>query len=479
MRGQTIINTTINQPSFARRNFLRKSACGFGSLALTGLLTNELPAANNLAVSPPHFAARAQNVIFLLMAGGPSQMDLFQYKPRLVKGHGKPIPFERPKGMTADGMANSKLLKPVAGISPRGESGMWWSDLLPHTGELVDDICLLNGMHTDNPAHPPAHLQLHTGYTQGQHPSMGAWVSYGLGTQNHNMPGFVTINPVMGGNGGPHLYGSAYLPAIHQAMAIRKDNKIGYLGRSDIPQAAQREQLALIESMNRSLTLKHRGDNQLEGMIESMELAFRMQSEAPELMDLSSESQAIQKLYGIGDKSTDAFGRRCLLARRFIQSGVRFVQVTNLGWDHHSSIHQGLRAKCLGVDKPIAGLIADLKSRGMLDETLIVWTGEFGRTSYDQDVSVGKDGPETYGRGHNHLGYSAWLAGGGVKGGLTHGQTDEFGFRAIDGKVHLHDLHATMLHLLGLDHRRLTYRYRGRDFRLTDVEGNVVREILA
>lgn len=468
----------MTQPSLSRRSFLRTSGCGFGSLALAGLLDDDLRAENNLAARSPHFMPRAKNVIFLLMAGGPSQMDLFQYKPRLVREHGRPVPFERPKGMTADGMENTRLLRPVAGISPRGESGMWWSDLLPHTGAMVDEICLLNGMHTDNPAHPPAHLQLHTGYTQGLHPSMGAWVSYGLGTENRDLPGFVTINPNLSGNGGPQLFGSGYLPAIHQGMAVGPDNRIGYLGRSDLPVGSQREQLALVQAMNRELTVRTGHDRQLDGMIESMELAFRMQSAAPQLMDLASEPQSIQKLYGLGDEVADEFGRHCLLARRFVQSGVRFVQITHHGWDHHGSIHKNLRKSCRAVDKPIAGLITDLKSRGMLDETLIVWTGEFGRTSYDQDVSVGKNGPETYGRGHNHLGYSAWLAGGGVRGGLTYGETDEYGFRAVDGKVHLHDLHATMLHLLGLDHQQLTYRYRGRNFRLTDVEGHVVREIL-
>jgi len=468
------------QPLSSRRQFLRTSACGFGSIALAGLASDNLAAAHPLAERPPHFSPRARHVIFLFMEGGPSQIDLFQYKPRLVKEHGGPIPFDRPEDMTADGVENSKLLKPVAGISRQGESGMWWSDLMPHTAKLVDDICLLNGMHTDNPAHPPAIMQLHTGYTRGRHPSLGAWVSYGLGTENGNLPGFVTLNPPMSAaTGGPHLFASSYLPAIHQGTAIRSGNKISHLGRSDVTPSAQREQLAIVEEMNRELMARIHVDNQLEGMIQAMELAFRMQTEAPALMNLANESQTTQKFYGIGEEETDAFGRRCLLARRFVEAGVRFVQVTDNGWDHHGMIRQELPKRCRAVDKPIAGLIADLKSRGLLDETLIVWTGEFGRTSYDQDVSLGKDAQETYGRGHNPLGFSAWLAGGGVKGGLTHGQTDEYGFRAIDGKVHLHDLHATILHLLGLDHERLSYPYKGRNFRLTDVEGHVVREIVS
>lgn len=474
----------MNRHSYSRRHFLRSSACGFGSVALAALLNEQQVAANALAVRSPHFKPRVKHVIFLFMAGGPSQIDLFQYKPRLVKEHGGPIPFARPEGMTADGMQNSKLLQPVGGISRHGDSGMWWSELMPHTGALVDDICLLNGMYTDNPAHAPATLQVNTGYTQGEHPSMGAWVSYGLGTQNRNLPSFITINPIMGSIGGPQLYASSYLPAIHQGTGIHTSRQdpvptIKYLGRSDLPVAAQREQLALVEAMNNDLLARTKVDSQLEGMIESMELAFRMQTEAPALMDLAGESRATERLYGIDDKATATFGQQCLLARRFVEAGVRFVQLTDDGWDHHSSIRQGLRVNCRGADKPIAGLIADLKMRGLLDETLIIWTGEFGRTSFDQDTSLGKDSPEMYGRGHNHLGYSAWLAGGGIKGGLTHGETDEYGFRAVDGKVHLHDLHATMLHLLGLDHERLNYRHKGRDFRLTDVEGHVVREMLA
>ena len=474
----------MNQIPFSRRQFLRTSACGFGSIALAGLLSDELAAEYPLAARPSHFPARAKHVIFLFMEGGPSQIDLFQHKPRLIKEHGGPIPFARPEGMTADGTQNSKLLKPVAGISRHGDAGTWWSDLMPHLGALVDDICLLNGMHTDNPAHSPATLQVNTGYTQGRHPSMGAWVSYGLGTRNRNLPSFITINPLMGSAGGPLLYGNSYLPAIHQGTAIRAGKKnalptIKNLSRSDLSVAAQREQLALVEAMNSDLLARTKVDSQLEGMIESMELAFRMQTEAPGLLDLAGESQATERMYGIDEKETATFGRRCLLARRFVEAGVRFVQVADNGWDHHSSIHKGLRTRCRKVDRPIAGLMADLKMRGLLDETLIVWTGEFGRTSFDQDLSLGEDGREKYGRGHNHLGYSAWMAGGGVKGGLTHGQTDEYGFRAVDGKVHLHDLHATMLYLLGLDHERLHYPHKGRDFRLTDVEGHVVREIIA
>ncbi len=470
-------------PTCTRRQFLRMTSCGFGSVALAGLLSEHLTAATNpLTPHAPHFKPRAKHVIFLFMQGGPSQIDLFEHKPRLVKDHGKPIPFSRPKDEAEDGVENSKLLGPVAPISRRGQCGMWWSDLLPSLAKQVDRLCLLNAMVADNPAHPPAAMQIQTGYTTGPHPAMGAWISYGLGTENRNLPGFVTLSPLLTGDGGgPHLFGSAYLPAVHQGMPVGLDGGrpvVRYLGRPNLA-ARQREQLALLETMNRDLQERAGVDDKLESMIRSFELAFRMQAAVPELFDLSRESTATRKLYGLGEGASDSFGKRCLLARRLVESGVRFVQVTHGGWDHHQSIRKALPGVCATVDRPIAGLLADLHARGLLEETLVIWTGEFGRSPYDQDISLGKDSAETFGRGHNPYGFSAWLAGGGIKGGLTHGATDEYGYRAIEGKVHVHDLHATILHLLGLDHTKLTYRHAGRDFRLTDVFGRVVKEILA
>ncbi len=475
-------------PFGSRRDFLRTTACGFGSVALAGLLSERLAAAGNpLAARPPHFRPRARRVIFLFMQGGPSHLDLFEHKPRLANEHGKPIPFRRPKDEAEDGIENSKLLAPVARVRRRGESGTWWSDLMPALGEQVDRICLLNGMVVDNPAHPPAVMQMQTGYTTGPHPSLGSWVSYGLGTETRDLPGFVTVAPQMTGDGGgPHLFGSAYLPAVHQGMAVGSAEEGGpgspgirYLGRPGLAAGRQRRQLALVEAMNRDLLERAAVDDRLEGMIQSFELAFRMQASAPGLLDIARESAATRKLYGIGERPTDVMGRCCLLARRLVESGVRFVQVTQGGWDHHQSIRAALPGTCAAGDKPVAGLLADLHARGLLEDTLVVWTGEFGRSPYDQDISLGKDGKETYGRGHNPYGFSAWLAGGGIKGGTTYGATDEYGYRAVEGTVHVHDLHATILHLLGLDHEKLTFRHAGRDFRLTDVYGRVVKEILA
>jgi hypothetical protein len=471
-------------PGWTRRDFLRTASCGFGSVALAGLLSEHLAAATNpLAPHSPHFKPRAKHVIFLFMQGGPSQIDLFEHKPRLVKEHGKPLPFRRPSDEAEDGVERSKLLAPVARINRRGQCGMWWSDLMPHLAKQVDRICLLNAMVADNPAHPPASMQIQTGYTTGPHPAMGAWISYGLGTENRNLPGFVTLSPLLSGDGGgPHLFGSAYLPAVHQGMPVGLDGGrpvVRYLNRTDLPDSRQRDQLALLESMNRDLQARSGVDDKLESMIRSFELAFRMQAAVPELFDLSRESAATRKLYGIGEGAADSFGKRCLLARRLVESGVRFVQLTYGGWDHHQSIRSALPGACATVDRPIAGLLADLHGRGLLEETLVIWTGEFGRSPYDQDISLGKDAEDTFGRGHNPYGFTAWLAGGGIKGGLTHGATDEYGYRAVEGKVHVHDLHATILHLLGIDHEKLTYRHAGRDFRLTDVFGHVVKEILA
>lgn len=478
--------------SWSRRDFLRRTACGFGSLAFSALCAQQARAAGQLAPRAPMFPARAKRVIFLFMQGGPSQVDLFAPKDLLIRDHGKPIPFSIPEAMTEDGIENSKLLKPIAGVSQKGGSGMWFSDLLPETSRHVDRLCLLNGMVADNPAHPPAVLQMQTGYTQGLHPSLGSWVSYGLGTENQNLPGFVTIGPLLTGDGGgSQLFHSAYLPAMHQGTAVGTGKEgppepgmmaadtLSFLERADLPPAAQRRQLDYIRQLNRNLGDAVPGDPQLDGMVEAMDLAFRMQMTAPALFDLKSESAATRALYGIGEKTTDQFGKRCLLARRMVEAGVRFVQVTLSGWDHHANLRANLPKLCTTMDRPVAGLLSDLQSRGMLDDTLVVWCGEFGRSPYDQDISVGKNAADTYGRGHNPYGFSGWLAGGGVKGGLTHGATDDYGYRAVDGKVHVHDLHATILHLLGLDHEKLTYRHAGRDFRITDVYGEVVKEIIA
>ena len=470
-----------------RRELLSKWGCGFGMIALQAMLADQAAAkADPLAPKRPHHEPRAKRVIFLWMQGGPSQVDLFDPKPLLEQYDGKEIPYSLPSNRTMPGVAYSKLMGPISGFQRAGDSGLPISDLLPHMSQYMDDLCVLKGMECDSEAHAPAVRQLHTGATQLVRPSIGSWVAYGLGTENRNLPAFVTIAPNVSGDGGSvQLYGNAFLPAIYQGTALgnsalgAKKATVGYLQDDSVLPSVQRRQLDLLQSMNRSHLERHGSDNRLEGVIESFELAFRMQAEVPDLVDLRNESQATRDMYGIGEKETDDFGRQCLLARRFAESGVRFVQITSNGWDSHANIRKAHPARCRAVDKPIAGLIQDLKNRGLLEDTLLVWSGEFGRTPHYQDLQDGAGSPDTYGRGHNPYGFCAWLAGGGVRRGMSFGELDEFGFRAVDEKVHMHDLHATILHLLGLDHERLTYRYSGREFRLTDVYGRVVNEILA
>lgn len=471
-----------------RRELLRNWGCGFGLLALRAMLAEQPASAKTdpLAPKQPHHAPRAKRVIFLWMQGGPSQVDTFDFKPRLARSSGEAIPYSLPSNRTMPGVAYSKLMGPISGFEPAGESGLPVTDMLPHLRRHMDDLCVLRAMQADSEAHAPAVRQLHTGATQLVRPSIGSWVAYGLGTENRNLPAFVTIAPNISGDGGSvQLYGNAFLPAIFQGTPLgssaigAKKSTIGYLDDTSGNPEAQRKQLDLIQAMNRSHLERHGTDRNLEGVIESFELAFRMQAEVPGLLDLGQETEATRKLYGIGEKGTDDFGRQCLLARRFAEGGVRFIQITSNGWDSHANIRSAHPARCRAVDKPIGALIQDLKARGLFDETLLVWSGEFGRTPHYQDLQDGAGDEDSYGRGHNPYGFCSWLAGGGVRGGMAFGQSDEFGFRAVEDKVHVHDLHATVLHLLGLDHERLTYRYSGRDFRLTDVYGRVVREILA
>jgi hypothetical protein len=419
------------------------------------------------------------------MAGGPSHMDMFDFKPRLAKEDGNKFPMSMGRLANAPGMGASVVMGPVSTFSRQGKAGFLMSDYLPHLGKLTHELALLNGMQADSEAHAPAIRQLHTGHSVLVRPSMGSWAVYGLGTENQNMPGFITICPQISGDGGTtQLFSNAFLPAVYQGTAVgeagkAKEANIRYLQDPAIGSRLQRRQLDLIQSMNRRKLEELETDQNMEGMIQSFEIAFRMQAEAPGLLDISKESDATLDLYGINEDKTDNFGRQCLLARRLVEAGVRFVQVTDGGWDHHGQIRKGLPVRCKAVDKPIAGLITDLRARGLLDDTLLVWSGEFGRTPFDQDLSEGKSPASERGRSHNPEGFTAWIAGAGVRGGTIYGQTDEFGWEAVDGKVHIHDLHATMLHLLGIDHERLTYRYSGRDFRLTDVHGRVVKEVLA
>ncbi len=464
-----------------RRGFLRSLGGGFGSLAFAAMAANAAPA-DPLAPKAPHFPAKAKRVILLWMQGGPSQMDLFDYKPRLQKEAGKKIPFPVNSAQIRS-EENALLLPPVANFKQVGQAGLWMSDLMPQLATKVDELCWLRGMVTDSPAHPGAIRLFQTGSSQFVRPSMGSWITYGLGTENRNLPAFMVISPMLyGDDGSPLHYSSGFLPAIYQGMRLGdartpvKNSKIGYLGDPALPANLQRHHLDLIQARNRMDQEDSGADPNVEGLIQSYELAFRMQVQAPEVFDISRESSATQSLYGIGDDTTDNFGRKCLMARRLAEAGVRYIQVTDNGWDHHSKINTTLRKSAAGIDKPLTGLLTDLKARGLLDDTLVIWTGEFGRTPFDQSLG-GKR--EDAGRDHNPNCWTMFLAGAGVKQGLIHGDTDEYAWKTIQGHVHVHDLHATILHLLGLDHERLTYRYSGRDFRLTDVHGNVVRQILS
>jgi uncharacterized protein (DUF1501 family) len=462
----------------SRRALLKDAACGFGYLAFAGLASQAAASERNpLQARLPHFAPRARRVIFMFMHGGPSQVDTFDYKPALLKYAGTPAPFVKPSDSDEPRKKKIPMLRETPWkFAQHGACGRWVSELFPHVATHVDDLCVINSMHTEGRAHGEATLRLHTGTASFVRPSLGSWVTYGLGTENSNLPGFITIAPPRA-HGGVQNYSSAFLPAIYQGTAIGtadipvKDASIPYLANETLSPVMQRRQLDLIQHLNHAHLQRSEDDAQVEGMVQSYELAFRMQSAAPSVLELAGESEATRTLYGIGTRETDDFGRQCLLARRFAESGVRFIQIsTAYLWDQHEKLVSGHEKVARAVDRPISGLLTDLKARGLLDDTLVFWGAEFGRTPYTEGVD---------GRDHNPEGYSVWLAGGGVKGGIAHGKTDEFGFAAIEDKVHYHDLHATILHLLGLDHERLTYRYSGRDFRLTDVHGRVVHEILA
>ncbi|MCC6510123.1 MAG: DUF1501 domain-containing protein [Pirellulaceae bacterium] len=458
-----------------RRQMLQSAGCGFGGLALADILR---AASNPSAARIPDCEPKAKRVIFLFMAGGPSQHDLFDPKAYIRKKHGEKIDSPLRKEVTQVGTEKFLALGEAAPVRPRGQSGMLISDLLPQLSSVADDICLLRGMNADNPQHASATNQFHTGVFTEVRPSMGAWISYGLGTENNDLPSFVSIHAP-----GVRTYASGFLPAKHQGTPLTvplndKTLPIENLRNASSNQTIQRQRIDLTKRLNQRLLDNLQGDANMEGMIQNMELAFRMQTTTPQLVDLSHETQSTLDLYGIGGKDSDKHGRACLLARKLSESGVRFVQVTMDGWDHHGDIRGNLPRLCQQTDRPVVGLLKDLKQRGLLDETLVLWSGEFGRTPWSQDLS-GTAPIEKHGREHQPESFCAWMAGGGVKGGLTYGETDHMGYRVVEGKVHIHDLHATMLHLLGIDHTRLTWNQVGRDFRLTDVHGSVVKEILA
>ena len=459
----------------SRRQALARSAVGFGSMALSSLLA-ETATPDPLAVKTPHFPAKAKRIIFIFLSGGPSQVDTFDYKPLLTRDDGKPFPFEKPK---IQFNSTGNLLKSPWNFKQYGQSGLWVSDLFPKLAERIDDICMINSVYGTNPAHGGAVMKVHTGSDNFVRPSIGSWVSYGLGTENANLPSFVTLCPTLA-FGGINNWSSSFLPAVYQgtpfgnASVPSTQARVKYISNSRLSRDIQQLQLERLKELNREHQSQTGPEASLEARISSFEMAFRMQSEIPKVEDLSGESEATQKMYGLDNPVTSNFGRMCLMARRFVESGVRFIQVTHndnkVQWDQHSDLKAGHEKNALEVDLPIAGLLQDLKARGLLEDTL-VWCGsEFGRTPTAEQAN---------GRDHNPEGFTMWLAGGGVKGGLKYGSTDDYGYFATENKVHIHDLHATILHLMGLDHERLTYRYAGRDFRLTDVEGNVVRELFA
>jgi hypothetical protein len=459
--------------AITRREMLRMSGLGFGSVALAGMLASEARADNPLAPRQAHFSPRAKRVIFLFMHGGPSQVDTFDHKPLLDRDDGKPLPFAKPRVVSS---ATGNLLRSPFRFQQYGQCGAWVSELFPHLAACVDDLVFIHSMHGSNSRHGGALLELHTGSDTFVRPAMGSWISYGLGTENRSLPSFITICPTLT-HGGENNWSSAFLPAIHQGTPIgyastpAERARIPFIGNADAKPGQQRLELDLISQMNRDHLERTGPDLALEGRIEAFELAYRMQSVAPEAQEISSETPETLKLYGVDDPKTANFGRQCLLARRFAERGVRFVQITHsYKWDQHENLRRDHANNALEVDRPIAGLLRDLKRRGLLEDTLVLWSGEFGRTP----VAQGTDG-----RDHNPHAFTAWLAGGGVKPGIRHGSTDDYGYYAVENKVHVHDLHATVLHLLGLDHTRLTYRFAGRDFRLTDVQGQVVEAILA
>jgi hypothetical protein len=463
---------------FSRRQILQSSSAGFGYLAFAGLSSlaaekeaakSLVPDTNPLAPKKPHLTPRAKRVIFLCMQGGPSHVDTFDYKPQLEKDHGK------------SGKYGGRLLKSPWEFKQRGDSGLWISDLFPNVANHANDLCLIRSMQCDQPVHTSAMTEMHTGTAQFIRPSLGAWTLYGLGTENESLPGFISLSPPAGAS---RNYGNAFLPAIYGGTKVggtgaralarfgagNATTPLPDIRSSRMSPRQQRSQLDLIQSLNREKLRRDEYAPGVEGVIESYELAFRMQDAMPKLMDVSEESARTRTMYGLDNEATANFGNQCLLARRFAEAGVRFIEVTHGNWDQHTRLTTDHADRALGCDQPIAGLLQDLKERGLLEDTLVVWGGEFGRTPAAQ----GGDG-----RNHNNKGYTTWMAGGGVKGGYSYGETDEHGYEAIEKPCHIHDWHATLLHLMGLDHERLTYRYAGRDFRLTDVHGSVATEILA
>ena len=477
----------MSNNSFTRRAALQRIALGFGGLAFADMLSAESASDGHpLAPKAPHFPAKAKRIIFLFMHGGPSHIDLFDHKPQLERDHGKKLPFG---GSRVTFAARGNLMRSPWSFRPCGESGIPMSELWQHLPSMADDICMIHSMCETNVAHGGACMKMHTGDEANLRPSMGSWISYGLGTENQNLPSFITICPTSL-HGGVNNFGPGFLPAIHAGVSLgtpgypntpSKDATFEFLSNPRMSRRQQQLQLRLLRQLHHQRIEQRGPDAELEARIQSFELAFRMQTAAPDAMNLADESKETLKLYGIDEPETENFGRECLLARRFAERGVRFIQVShahslpfnNEQWDQHTHLERGHSMNVRQIDKPITGLLMDLKQRGLRDDTLVMWGGEFGRTP---TVQVGK---AELGRDHHPEGFTMWLAGAGVKGGFRYGRTDDYGYYAVEDRCTIHDLHATLLHLLGINHERLTWHQSGRDYRLTDVFGEVATPILA
>ena len=470
----------FDDPRHSRRSVLKHSAVGFGHLAFSAMVARATQKSltkvrNPLAPGVPHLSPRAVRVIFLFMKGGPSHIDTFDFKPRLQRDDGRQLPFDKPRVQFSE---TGRLMRSPWRFRQYGDCGIHISSLFPNVARQTDNICFLHSVHGTNAAHGGALLKLHTGSDNFVRPSLGSWITFGLGTENENLPGFITICPTLA-HGGVRNWGNAFLPAYCQGTPLgiasqpSVQARFKYTTNRLADPSLQRLQLDLLREMNFDHRHSAGPDDLLDARLNSFELAFRMQTEAPDLEDISDESVSTLKLYGLDEEPTTDFGRQCLLARRFAERGVRFIQVTHsdsfVQWDQHSDLKKGHEKNALEVDRPIAGLLTDLKQRGLWEDTLVMWGGEFGRTPTVQGSN---------GRDHNPEGFTMWMAGAGVKPGFRYGATDEYGYYAVENRMHVHDLHATLLHILGLDHERLTYRYAGRDFRLTDVAGNVAHRIL-
>lgn len=467
----------FQKPPLTRRDMLARCANGFGGVALASMLANEAAAKPTNPLSPknPHFAPKAKSIIFLYMDGGPASMDTFDPKPRLTKENGKPFGLK----MEATQFNNrGKTLGSPWKFQHYGQAGIPISDLFPHVARQADKLCVIRSMTSNFSEHTNGNYFLHTGFGQVGRPSMGSWINYGLGTANQNLPGFIVLNGGLIPPGGLGCFSNGFLPAAYQASVFKYGDKpIANIARTERTPELQQNKLKLLRTLDQGVVERMGRLDQIESAIANHELAYRMQSAVPELMDIKGETNSTKKLYGLDAsfKNTATFGRNCLIARRLVERGVRFIELTCTGgngdrWDQHGGLKDGHTKNAKSVDQGIAALLEDLESRGLLDTTLLVWTGEFGRTPFAQGNN---------GRDHNPFGFSLWMAGGGVKGGMTYGATDDYGYKAIDKKLQIHDLHATMLHLLGMDHKKLTIRFSSRDMRLTDVHGEVIKDILA